>query len=147
MKKNDVCLSLTVHSLPEFILHPNLAPLLRVIETNDSFYPIFERQPFTLEDVLKFSREVLRSESNKTLFIFYQLLNVIAFCHQRGVVHGNINPSNIILNNDAWAMLTGFTCTDLASVEGTFGMNVANIGLNHFIKEIPPLIHHPWLSG
>lgn len=119
VKKNDVCLSLTVHSLPEFILHPNLAPLLRVVETKDSFYPIFERQPFTLDDVLKFSREVLRSESNKTLFIFYQLLNVIAFCHQRGIVHGNINPSNIVLNNDAWAMLTGFTCTDLASVEGT----------------------------
>eukprot|EP00004_Rigifila_ramosa_P022837 TRINITY_DN6324_c0_g2_i1.p1 TRINITY_DN6324_c0_g2~~TRINITY_DN6324_c0_g2_i1.p1 ORF type:complete len:1452 (+),score=316.33 TRINITY_DN6324_c0_g2_i1:333-4688(+) len=92
-------------------LHPNLPSIRQVIsngETNTT-YIVFEQSPFTLESTLCFSASFLEDPMRK-LFLIYQLLHAVNFLHLRGIAHGAIKPTNILIDRFLWLTLTGFRC-------------------------------------
>lgn len=89
-------------------LHPNVLPVIRVVETTTAFYVCQPYYPHTLAHLLTFSAEWLTLVRDRRLFFVYQLLATLAFCHSRGVIHGALTPSQIVVREDGWLMLTGF---------------------------------------
>lgn len=46
--------------------------------------------------------------ASEKLFIAYQLLHALSQCHARGVCHGDITPSNVLLTSWGWLLLADF---------------------------------------
>jgi hypothetical protein len=111
--------------------HPNLARLFYVFESDQAFHLLFEYYEHSLQTVLQFNPSVLTKASAgcsadvKRRFVIFQLLQVetsrlawtmhstfivqhllscqvLSFCHQRGVTHGNLSPGCIMLTHQMW---------------------------------------------
>ena len=80
----------------------NLSPLLSALETDSAFYLIYEYQRFTLFDIVIHSPAILEGSSNKPLFVVYQLLKLLSYCHSRGVTLGDLNLRNIYIDSRLW---------------------------------------------
>ncbi|XP_050216063.1 protein GFS12 isoform X2 [Mercurialis annua] len=92
------------HSIPGFLRHPNIVPVLGYLRTSGNIYSVIPRTPYTLESILYFCPNALKSEWH-IRFVVYQLLSAIAFLHGLGVHHGKIRPSNIMLTDLCWSWL------------------------------------------
>ena len=80
----------------------NLSPLLSALETDKAFFLVYEYQRFTLFDIVVHSPAMLEGSSNKPLFVVYQLLKLLSFCHNRGVTLGDLNLRNIFIDSRLW---------------------------------------------
>jgi WD repeat-containing protein 81 len=74
-------------------------------------------------DSLRFS-STDKTADLKKLFLTYQLLNTLRYCHNNGIIHGKLQPSSIPLTqNKLWLYMCGFEFpstplyTDLESSE------------------------------
>ncbi|CAL9209100.1 unnamed protein product [Musa hybrid cultivar] len=86
------------------IRHPNIFPVLGILEAPVYSYLLHPKAPYTLENVLKYSPTVLKSDWH-IRFLTYQILSALAYIHGLGFAHGNISPSSIHLNESLWACL------------------------------------------
>ncbi|URD81742.1 WD domain, G-beta repeat [Musa troglodytarum] len=84
--------------------HPNIFPILGILEAPVYSYLLHPKAPYTLENVLKYSPMVLKSDWH-IRFLTYQILSALAYIHGLGFAHGNISPSSIHLNESLWACL------------------------------------------
>ncbi|GAB4859035.1 hypothetical protein Ancab_010503 [Ancistrocladus abbreviatus] len=91
--------------IPGCLRHPNLAPILGMLKTPGYTCLVYPKSPYTLENILHYSPEALKSEW-QIKFLIYQLLSGLAYIHGLGVAHGNICPSNVILTDTCWAWLS-----------------------------------------
>ncbi|KAH0860523.1 hypothetical protein HID58_088784, partial [Brassica napus] len=94
--------------------HPNLSPVLGVLTSSDCLVSVLRKAPFTLENILYYSPNALKSEWHRN-FIIYQLLSVLAHLHGLGISHGDIRPSKIFLSNSLWSWLKIYSKPDLGS--------------------------------
>ncbi|KAJ5077279.1 hypothetical protein M0811_00599 [Anaeramoeba ignava] len=71
------------------------------------FYPSFK---YTLQDILQYSPRLLGTLTQK-LFVIYQIIRSTTDLHKKGLYHGDIKPSKLLLTSqkDIWLKLTGFT--------------------------------------
>ena len=88
------------------IHHPSISKLMKVIKTEKRDFLIFEYQPFTLDGLLKFSSGLFNE--TKKLFVFYQLIRIIYFCHNQGLIHGNLKVDNVLMTDKLWVILSSF---------------------------------------
>ncbi|CAG8522522.1 4819_t:CDS:10 [Paraglomus occultum] len=88
---------------------PNIIDIFAVIESSRAYYFLASYKGTTLQDLLKYSSGVLNSNVKKA-FIVYQLLHSVKSLHERGVVHGGLKLSNILVDENLWISLTGFEC-------------------------------------
>lgn len=87
----------------------NLNFMIDVIETPSAYLFISDKKPYNLRDLLKFSKK--HHEDLAKLFLLYQLLNVVNYCHEYGICHGSLDPSKILLSeNKLWIYLCGLDC-------------------------------------
>ncbi|CEP18332.1 hypothetical protein [Parasitella parasitica] len=84
----------------------NLPEVFALIETNSAYYFLASYRGATLQDLITYNPGVLCSNLKKS-FIIYQLLRVTASLHSRGVVHGSIKASNILVDENLWIQLAG----------------------------------------
>lgn len=89
---------------PGSLRHPNIAPVLGILKSPGYVNVHVPKAPFTLENILHFSPNVLKSEWHIN-FLIYQLLSALAHIHGLGVAHGNICPSTVMLTESCWAWL------------------------------------------
>lgn len=80
--------------------HPNIIQLLRVIETRSEVCIVSE-----LADGGSFLDYVVNSEQghlneDEARPLFRQLFSVLAECHRRGVVHGDVKPDNLLMSEN-----------------------------------------------
>ncbi|XP_022138854.1 protein GFS12 isoform X2 [Momordica charantia] len=84
--------------------HPNVVPVLSMLRTYSYTNAILPTATYTLENILHYSPDALKSEWH-IRFLLYQLLSALAYIHGLGIFHGNICPSSIMLNEMCWSWL------------------------------------------
>lgn len=84
----------------------NLPDVFALIETENTYYFLASYRGATLQDLIIYNPGVLSSNLKKS-FIIYQLLRVIASLHSRGIMHGGIKASNILVDENLWIQLAG----------------------------------------
>ena len=108
------------------IKHPNIVSVLNVIEFNGTAYLVMDfvnGMPLSKMDSHLFSS--INEELTK---ILKPLLNALQTIHSKNIVHGNINPSNIIIRDNNEPVLINFAS--------------ANIALSEYCKQIEHSIPH-----
>ncbi|KAJ7955312.1 protein GFS12 isoform X1 [Quillaja saponaria] len=91
-------------TFPGSLRHPNIAPVLAMIKTSRHINIVLPKTPFTLENILHYSPDALRSDWH-IRFLIYQLLSALCYIHGFGLAHGNICPSNVMLTDSLWSWL------------------------------------------
>ncbi|XP_024023375.1 protein GFS12 isoform X2 [Morus notabilis] len=89
---------------PGSLRHPNIVPVLAMLKSPGHVNVLVPKAPYTLENILHYSPNALRSECQIN-FLIYQLLSALAHIHGLGVAHGNICPSTVMLTDTCWAWL------------------------------------------
>jgi serine/threonine protein kinase len=84
----------------------NMPEVFSLIETDQSYYFLASYRGATLQDLITYNPGVLSSNLKKS-FIIYQLLRVIASLHSRGILHGSLKASNILVDENLWIQLAG----------------------------------------
>lgn len=93
----------SVETNGRFDPHPNLYPVLAVIEINSHFVLVHKNfMKNTLHDCVTFSPAMIEKSFNKPLFIIYQLWQLIKTLHDRGLLIGNIALVDIFLTENLW---------------------------------------------
>ncbi|KAL6068652.1 Inactive serine/threonine-protein kinase lvsG [Balamuthia mandrillaris] len=127
----------TSYSAVPAILHPNLLPILKVVERENSFYVISDYVPFTVCGLLRFSKRVLRGK-HRRLFIIYQLVRTLAYCHKNGIAHGALHPLHMRLTPSLWLQLGGFAYPYYPPERPID---------NHSVPRLRDTIAHRWMAG
>jgi len=108
------------------LTHPHIVPLLSAGEAEDR--PYFT-MPYvggeSLRARLTRERELPISDAVR---ILREIASALAFAHQRGVVHRDIKPDNVLLADDA-AMVTDFGVAKAVSVAAIEGSQLTSIGV------------------
>lgn len=84
----------------------NLPDVFALIETDNAYYFLASYRGATLQDLITYNPGVLSSNLKKS-FIIYQLLRVVASLHNRGLLHGGLKASNILVDENLWIQLAG----------------------------------------
>ncbi len=93
-------------------------PVLDVFEENETAYAVCEKmETVSLRDFL------LRNEDNNILWdkarlMFMPVLTTIEKLHSNGIIHGGINPDNLVLCRDGKVRLAGFSISECNSASG-----------------------------
>lgn len=93
-------------------------PVLDVFEENGTAYAISEKM-----ETLSLREFLLRTEDNNILWdkarlMFMPVLTTIENLHEHGIIHGGINPDNLVLCRDGKVRLLGF-CISECNVESS----------------------------
>lgn len=100
-------------AISKFIQHQNLVSLLDVIipqkEEWQNLYLVYEYFPSNLERLIK-AVDTFNYLNDKMLvpWIMYQIFNAVHYLHTSGIMHRNIKPSNILINEEGSIKLCGF---------------------------------------
>jgi serine/threonine protein kinase len=87
--------------------HEHLARVLDIVETGDAVHIIMEYAPGrNLQTILGKKTRPMPLQS--ALPIFSQTLRGAAAAHSKGIVHGNLKPTDIILSGDNRVRVSGF---------------------------------------
>ncbi|XP_064185699.1 cyclin-dependent kinase 2-like [Anguilla rostrata] len=94
-------------SLLKELSHPNIVKLLDVVHTEKKLYLVFE---YLNQDLKKYmdSSQPLGLTLPLIQSYVYQLLQGIAFCHSHRVVHRDLKPQNLLLNQAGAIKLADF---------------------------------------
>ncbi|XXG84663.1 hypothetical protein AAC387_Pa10g2131 [Persea americana] len=84
--------------------HPNIAPVLGMLNMPGSVNLLYPKTPYSLENILHYSPKALKTDWH-IRFLIYQILSALAYIHDLGVAHGNICPSNVMLTDSCWVWL------------------------------------------
>ncbi|KAI5701492.1 hypothetical protein M8J75_010143 [Diaphorina citri] len=80
--------------------HVNILPALAIVESKTCFYEGCVQH--TLQDAVDYSPALLSSNYTKSLFIVYQLLNVMRDLHDRRLILGEITLADIYVTENLW---------------------------------------------
>ncbi len=86
------------------VRHPAIATFIEVIESDKAVCMVFE--PAEGEPVTSLLKDGRRPELRVTWEIARQVLEAIEAAHARGVLHGDIKPSNVILDKEGRIRMT-----------------------------------------
>ncbi|CAI2348122.1 unnamed protein product [Caenorhabditis sp. 36 PRJEB53466] len=95
-------------SLLKELQHPNVVGLEAVIMQENRLYLIFE---FLSSDLKRFMDQLPKEEylPHQTLKSYtFQILQAMCFCHQRRVIHRDLKPQNLLVDNKGSIKLADF---------------------------------------
>lgn len=95
--------------LKELSDHPNVVKLHDVLHYNQHLFLVFE---YLDEDLKKFLDTKRRKNQYLTSYqvksFVYQILSGIAFCHSRRILHRDLKPQNLLVENERIVKLADF---------------------------------------
>lgn len=100
------------------VRHPNILPVLGILETSDCCYMLQPKAPYTLENIMHYSPEAFCSDWH-IRFLVYQIISAVAYLHDLGVHHGNLRPSKILMSDSLWPYLS---ISDTCPVKHSWGV-------------------------
>ena len=94
-------------SLLKSLPHPNVVRLLEVIHSEKQLFLIFE---YLDEDMRKYMKSFpnMRIDLGTAKSFVYQLLRGIAFCHSHSILHRDLKPQNLLIENKRIVKLADF---------------------------------------
>ena len=99
--------------------HPTIARVFGFIHGDDRVYLVTEFiEGHTLETILK---ERSKMPLEMAVALFRQIMAGVAFAHRLGVVHGNLEPVNIVVPNDGPVKILNFAIAHVLGRPGTSG--------------------------
>ena len=108
--------------------HPNLVEMIGCCETSPNWGPIFIVSNFVQgENIDKFINDHVRSLPNvekRICELFLPVLDALSYIHQKGIIHMDIKPSNIMMEQGKNVRLM-----DLGIADVTDTMNTATSGM------------------
>ncbi|TVU21077.1 hypothetical protein EJB05_30691, partial [Eragrostis curvula] len=87
------------------VRHPNILPLVGVLEAPACCYMLHPKVPYTLENIIHYSPKAFCSDWH-IRFLIYQIISALTYLHDFGVYHGNLRPSNILMSDSLWPYLS-----------------------------------------
>lgn len=96
--------------------HPNIIPIYAVKESEDLLFFVMKYvKGRTLESVIA---EIGPLPIPMVHTILGQVGNALGYAHRHGVVHRDIKPGNIMLDEEGWAVVTDFGIAKVAEAQG-----------------------------
>lgn len=90
-----------------------LVPVVDIIEDNNTAYAITEHvESITLREFLLKSQTGYLNWS-KAKVLFMPVLGAVSKIHDLGIIHGGINPDNLLIGRDGKLRLTGFSVPEV----------------------------------
>lgn len=93
-------------SLLKGLSHPNVVELKEVLYTIDCLYLVFEYVQYDLKKYLR-SLKTPPSESTVKKMV-YQIIQAIDYCHSHRVMHRDLKPQNILVDEEGNIKLADF---------------------------------------
>ena len=91
-------------SILKELKHSNIVKLLDIVHTKTKLYLIFE---FLSHDLKKFM-DVERLNPGKVKSFLFQLLQGLLFCHTRRVIHRDLKPQNLLVQEGNFIKIADF---------------------------------------
>lgn len=86
--------------------HPNVVCLLDVVHADSKLYLVFE---YLVQDLKKYLDGVGKDLSQDLVKSYtYQLLNGLSFCHSNCILHRDLKPQNLLLDEHGYIKLADF---------------------------------------
>jgi predicted Ser/Thr protein kinase len=111
--------------------HPNIIPIYRVESAGGLHYFVMKYIPGTsLEDLLERREPLPLPEIQR---ILWEAACALGHAHQRGVVHRDVKPANIMFDHDGRVMLTDFGISKALQAATGFTATGLIIGTPHYM--------------
>ncbi|GGL44343.1 Stk1 family PASTA domain-containing Ser/Thr kinase [Sporolactobacillus putidus] len=111
--------------------HPNIVAIYDIGEEQDCYYIVMEYvHAMTLKEFIKDYSPISISES---VHIMKQIARAIAHAHARGIVHRDIKPHNILIDEEEHVKVTDFGIA-LAVSDSTITYTHSIIGSAHYLS-------------
>jgi len=80
----------------------NITPMICALESDDAYYFITPHYRHSLYDLVTHSPCAVGDSTSKPLFVFYQLLQLLKDCHERGITLGEFGLHDVCIDNRLW---------------------------------------------
>jgi eukaryotic-like serine/threonine-protein kinase len=109
--------------------HPGIVTVIDRGEQDGHQFIVFEHVPGeTLKQLLDREGPL---PVDLALELALQIGRALAFAHERGLIHRDVKPQNVLLNGDGRAKVTDFGIARMVDVDGTTG---SIVGTSHYIS-------------
>ncbi len=98
------------------LAHPNIIPIYTVREVDDLLFCVIKLVQGTPLDAIM--RELDELPIRMVQAILAQVGDALAYAHRHGVVHRDVKPGNILIDDDGWAVVTDFGIAKVSETEG-----------------------------
>ncbi|HEY7569135.1 MAG TPA: protein kinase [Gemmatimonadaceae bacterium] len=105
------------------LAHPNIIPIYAVREVDDLLFCVIKLVQGTPLDAIM--RELDELPIRMVQAILAQVGDALAYAHRHGVVHRDVKPGNILIDDDGWAVVTDFGIAKVPEMEGLTMTGVA----------------------
>jgi serine/threonine protein kinase len=93
-------------SLLRGLSHPNIVLLKEVIYSNENLNLVFEYSENDLKRLIKKCKEPL--EKHRVKSFMRQMMEGLAYCHRRRIMHRDLKPHNLLIDNNDRLQLADF---------------------------------------
>src|SRR5436190_1367309 len=111
--------------------HPNILPIYEVSESEDGL-PFFSMK-FAEKGSLRENAASLRDEPRKCVQLMAKVAHAIEYAHSRGVLHRDIKPGNILLNDRDEPLVSDFGLAKLLDADNDLTRSLTTFGTAGFI--------------
>ena len=109
--------------------HPNIMKIYDFGLGDRIQYIVTEcMKPITLKEYIANNNNIPWKES---VYITIQILNAFKYAHSKNIIHGNLNPENVIISKDGTVKVTGFSMDCSLDIKTIIDDNKANYSLNY----------------
>jgi serine/threonine protein kinase len=111
--------------------HPNILPIYEVSESEDGL-PFFSMK-FAEKGSLQENAASLRDQPRKCVELMAKVARAVDYAHSRGVLHRDIKPGNILLNDRGEPMVSDFGLAKLLDGNNDLTRSLTTFGTAGFI--------------
>ena len=111
--------------------HPNILPIYEVSESDDGL-PFFSMK-FAEKGSLQDNTASLRNEPRKCAQLMAMVAHAVEYAHTRGVLHRDIKPGNILLNDRGEPLVSDFGLAKLLDGNNDLTRSLTTFGTAGFI--------------
>ena len=96
------------------LTHPNIVKMRRSnwSESGEAYYIVLDYYPYSLDRYLKGELDAQQS-GFETFKVMRALAEALSYAHSQGIIHRDVKPSNILLDENGRPMLTDFGISKL----------------------------------
>src|SRR5581483_6216501 len=111
--------------------HPNILPIYEVSESEDGL-PFFSMK-FAKKGSLRENIESLREEPAKCVKLMAKVARAVEYAHSRGVLHRDLKPGNILLDDRNEPLVSDFGLAKLVDANNDLTRSLTTFGTAGFI--------------